>query len=203
MKKIIIIGVIIHILIAILIFYLLFLNKKQDNIENNIVKVTKEAEIIKWYENELNPTNTNPWKNISSGFFIDNNTIITVSHWVDNFDSSYTITDSLGNKYLASLVENDIQNDIAYLKINEDYKNYTNFEYLENINIWDEVCAINFALEKKCWQIQKIEWKKISSNIEFKEWDSGGILVNNKNKVIWMNVEMDLESNLWVSYKIN
>ncbi|MDR2640488.1 MAG: hypothetical protein LBC61_04155 [Candidatus Peribacteria bacterium] len=80
MKKLIYTSLLIHFVIVVIftiIIYFLLPNTKT-SIENNIVKIEKEAEIIPNFHKLEN--NLNPSKTILTGFFIDKTTIITANH---------------------------------------------------------------------------------------------------------------------------
>lgn len=193
MKKIIYISLFIHLIIIVIfaiIIYFLVPNSKT-NIENNIVKIEKEAEIISTFQDKIE-NNLNPSKTILSWFFIDENTIITANHWVNSSNSNYKITDKFWNIYTWTLLEKDEQNDLAYLKIENSFKNFVKFKYAKNTEIWDEVYSLWFDLEKKSWKVLKLEWNKIFSSIIFENWDSGGGLFNERDEFVGVNVEVSL-----------
>ena len=192
MKKIIIIALIFHILLALLVLIVLSNNSSKIDIENNIVMIEKKAEILSNHENEIQAITSNPEKTIFTWFFIDNKTIITVAHWVNNFDSIYIIKNKFWEEFQAYLIQKDTINDIAYLELSNNYKRFSEFNYAPNIQVWEKVYWINYLLEKKEGIISNIQTKKISSNIIFEEWYSWGPLLNEKNEIIWINIEVDL-----------
>lgn len=169
-------------------------------IEKNIVKIVKEAEIVRDYENNLETATPNPSENVFNWFFIDEYTIITVAHWVNKDNSVYTIYDFEWNEYKAFLKEKDEENDIAYLELNKKYEKFSKIKYAKDFKTWDEVSTINFDWDKKEWELVWIEWKKISSSIKLEEGDSGSPLLNERNRLIWINIEMNLNNNNSISY---
>lgn len=172
------------------------------NIEKNIVKIIKEAEIIHDFENNLDADNNNSKENIFSGFFIDEYTIITVAHWVNKENSIYTVYDFEWNEYKAFLKEKDTKNDIAYLEINKKYEKFRKTKYVKELKEGEKIYIQNFNKEKKEGEVSSINDKKISSNIIFEEWDSGSPLLNERWRLIGINIELDLNNNEWVSYKL-
>lgn len=200
MKKIILYFIII---IFIIIF---FLNKKEnisfENLENNIVKIIKEADIIKINENPkwFFWSDWNTKELISSWFFINKKTIITVAHWVNNEKSIYIINDNFWNTYEWILIKKDIENDLAFLEIKEKYKYFKEFNYAKNIKVWENIFSIWYKKNNvKFWEIKKIKDDFIFSNIIFEDWESGWIMFNKNYEIIWINQAIDLEKNLWIT----
>ena len=82
------------------VFYIFFYNQNEwkiNYIETNSVKIVKNSEIVK---NSVNPkwifnSEININENILSGIFINQNTLITAAHWVNNTNSEYEIIDSI------------------------------------------------------------------------------------------------------------
>lgn len=168
------------------------------NLKWNIVKVEKEAEII---SNENLIQDNNFEKTTCSGFFIDKKTIVTASHCVNTNNSIYTISnENIESK--AELIHKDIENDIAYLSISEEYKNFkkvknAKIKYSKNIE------SINYKKEVKSWTITNIIWNKIYSDIIFDDWDSWWVLLDKRWKFVWINIEKNLNEKKWVSIMIN
>jgi S1-C subfamily serine protease len=136
---------------------------------------------------------------------VDKNTIITASHWVNDKESIYEITDKFWNIYIWTLISKNLENDTALLKINDNFKYFTKFKYTKNLKIGEKVKSISFAFESqtvKNWVIKNIEWEKIYSDTLFEEWDSGSPLLNEKNEVIGINTEVDLNSWMWITRKL-
>lgn len=205
MKKIILYFIII-IFIIISLIIIFFLNKKEnisfENLENNIVKIIKEADIIKINENPkwFFWSDWNTKELISSWFFINKKTIITVAHWVNNEKSIYIINDNFWNIYEWILIKKDIENDLAFLEINEEYKYFKEFNYAKNIKVWENIFSIWYKKNNvKFWEIKKIKDDFIFSNIIFEDWESGWIMFNKNYEIIWINQAIDLEKNLWIT----
>ena len=204
LKKILIIAFVLHIIIicAFATVFLLLPSSDWNSIDNNIVKVIKETDIVNSYENQLSASVPNISRNISTWFFIDKNTVLTVAHWVNDESSNYTITDILGESYIATLIQKDNENDIAYLKTDRDFPWYQNLSYASEVKINEKVYTINYKWELKDWKIKKLEDNIIFSDMYFEDWDSGSPLINNKWELVWVNIATNFAEASWMSFKL-
>ncbi len=202
MKKIIIIFIILIIFFVIISYFFLFSSK--NNIENNIVKITKTSEISNIQNNPLWIfwEQKNIWENTFNGFFIDKNTIITVEHWLSKSEKKIKIIDKFWNNYYWEIILRDKKNDFAIIKTNKSFKNFSKIKLSEKINNWQKIKSISFD-KIKFWEIKKIENNKIFSDIIFESWESGSVIIDKKNNLVWINIWNDLSKNMWISNKIN
>lgn len=215
-KKIIIISLIINFIILIFVFliYVLFFFKNENEInfiKTNSIKIIKNSDIIKNSENPkwIFNNETNLDKNIFSWFFIDKNTIITVAHWVNDEQSKYEIIDiNSWKSYDWELFFKDIENDFAKIKIKNDFKNFRKIKIWKDIKIWENIYSYSFWIKdnlakKVSWKILEINWNKIKTDIVFEDWNSGWVIFNEKNEVLWIIIEIDIEKNVWYFLSIN
>lgn len=209
MKKNIIISCTLFIFLSVL-FISYYYIKKLNFSEINTIKIIKKPEIIKNSENPIwiLKYDWNLEENIFSGFFIDKNTILTVAHWVNNEKSTYEIIDINWWKYSWELVFKDSINDFAKIKIDSNFKNFKKINIWNNIKIWEKIHSYSFSrdwynLEKKSWTILEIDNNKIKTDIIFKDWNSWGMVINEKNEILWIIVEVDEKEKAWYFIKIN
>lgn len=209
MKKILIISLSIQIIIISLWFIYLHI-KNENSIYFNTIKIIKESEIVKNSENPKwvfnNQTNIN--KNILSWVFINENTLITASHWVDNINSKYKMIDNNWFEYHWKLIFKDSENDFAKIKIENNFNNFKNIKIWEIIKIWEEIWSIWFDEKNNfsttmTWKILDINWNKIKTDIVFVEWNSGWAIYNKNNELIWIALEVDTKNNVSYFLKIS
>lgn len=202
-KKVIIISIILNIIFAISYFFIKKIFFSNISPENNIVKVIKKAEIIE-SNSTIVTNNKNISENILSGFFINNNTIITAFHWTNWENADYEIIDINWNKYSWKLISQDKINDIAFIKIENKYNLFKNIKINKNIKVWENIYSISILDWKKTkyWKIIDIKNNIITSNILFNSWESGSPLFNENWEIIAINLEIDTEKNLWFSSTI-
>ncbi len=208
MKKLTYIILIIIIIFIFLLWKYYFFSNEQ-NLETKIVKnlviVEKMWKIVKVWE-EVFLENKNPSKIISNWFFLRKDIIITSSHSVWNYNDKYNIILKNWSVLKAKLIEKDEKKDIAKLKVEKIYKDFGKIKIWEKSKIWDKVFSYSYDLDtkkvqKKSGEIIKIIKDKIYTNIKLKKGDSGSPLLDKNWNVIWVNIELDLKENLWVSVK--
>lgn len=210
MKKIIIYSLIFNFILAIILFWSYILINKKVSLENNSVKIIKKSEIVKSSENPwwIFDENNNIEENKFSWVLINKNTIITVAHWVNTENSIYKIYDNFWNSYSWKLLKKDSENDYAFLETNIDFKKFRETKIWKDLKIWEEIYALIYdekteKIIKKIWDIKDINWNKIWVNIIFNPWDSGSPIYNNRDELIWIIEEVDLENNIWYFLKIS
>lgn len=215
-KKIVIISLIFNLILWLwfLIIYIVFYFQWENKInfaETNTIKIIKKPEIIK---NSVNPVwilkyDWNLDKNIFSGFFIDKKTILTVAHWVNNEKSTYEIIDiNWWKTYLWKLVFKDDINDLAKIEIQTSFGNFRKIKAWNDVKVWEKIHSYSFSkdwhnLEKKSWTILEIDNNKIKTDIIFQDWNSWGMVINEKNEILWIIVEVDEKERIWYFIKIN
>lgn len=126
-KYIIIIIIIVIIFVTFFIFTTKYYKYKVNNLEKinkAIVKIIPENTIIDITNNPSWIFNDNKYW-IWSGFFINKHwNIITSLHNVSNKNINYYTIDYNNNKYKIQIINIDKENDIAYIKIDSELKNY-------------------------------------------------------------------------------
>ncbi|TJX14957.1 trypsin-like serine protease [Tissierella creatinini] len=132
---------------------------------------------------------------LGSGFFLENNLIITNAHVIDNKNRVY-VSLYKGDTYIAELVDISRQLDIAVLRIDNLNIPFLSIAKEEDISIGEDVYAIgapnNMAytltkgvLSAKDRQVGNIGY--IQTDASINSGNSGGPLVNDSGKVIGMN----------------
>jgi len=196
------------------VFYIFFYNQNEwkiNYIETNSVKIIKNSEIVK---NSVNPKwlfddKSNINENILSGIFINQNTLITAAHWVNNTNSEYEIIDiNWWKNYTWKLIFKDNENDFAKIEIENDFENFKKIKIWKNIEIWEQIWHIWYDQESnfsktKSWSILEINWNKIKTDIAFVGWNSGWAIYNKNNELIWIALEVDTKNNVWYFLKIS
>lgn len=189
------------VLIFIILFSFYYTNSNK--IENNIVSIKKPFEIS---NSRIIETNNNLKENIFSWFFINKNTIITVEHWVNWFDSEYIIEDIFWNKYNWTLIYKDKDFDYAIIKTNSSNNNFYNYKTNNKIIEWEEITSISYVENKlviKKWVIKDIiDNKLVLTDIKLEKWDSWWVLIDSKNNIIAINNWYNFEKKLSISTKI-
>ncbi len=206
MKKVVYI-ILITIIISIFLLWKYYFYNNEQNLETKIVKnliiVEKMWKIVKVWE-EIFIENKNPSKLISNWFFIEKDIIITTSHSVWDYNDKYNIILKNWEVLEAKLIEKNKKKDLAKLKTEKIYKNFEEYKVSKNIKIWDKVFSYSYDLDtkkkqKKSGEIIKILKDKIYTNIKLKKGDSGSPLLDKNWNIIWVNIELDLKENLWIS----
>lgn len=213
MKKILrIIGISIAIIIIwIIIFYSTSKNNNSgiENIYNSIVKIIPKEKINSYLNNPIwINQEINDWMWL--GFFINNDwLIITSKHIIwDNYSNFLVIT-SDNKKYEFEVEKLDEKNDLVYLKINTDNKNYLK---LSKNNTYSNDKIYSFWLDTNNLKVVNKKWiilntnKKldnISNLIEFtpeiSKWFSGWPILNSKFELIWINYAIKDKKSYWIN----
>lgn len=191
--------------------YFLYFSKKNNLtfIQNNTVKIIKKDEIIK---NSSNPKwlflkNTNIKENILSGFFIEKDKIITANHWLNWDNISYKIITKNQETLNWKVLKIEEKNDLAFLKTDTAISDFNKIKIWKKPKTQDIVFSFyydeNHNPVLKQWTILKIENWNIYSSIGFQEWESGSALLNKNYEIIWINLEVDIKNNIWISRIIN
>lgn len=139
---------------------------------------------------------------LGSGFFLENNLIITNAHVIDNTNKIY-VSLYKGDTYRAELIEISTELDIAVLRINSQNKSFLSIANEDDILIGEDVYAIgapnNMAytltkgvLSARDRQLGDIGYFQTDASIN--SGNSGGPLVNDSGEVIGMNTLKVLDS---------
>lgn len=161
--------------------------------EKNIVSVEKT-------ENILNSGDflkeKKPEKIISKWFFLKENIILTVAHWVDNFEDEYKILLWENNFSKAELIKKDEKSDFAILKTEKNFENFWKISFWKTKEENYIFYFVNNDFERL--KVRKIENWKIYAKWFFEKWDSWTIFFNNNKEIVWILSEYDLENKIWI-----
>ncbi len=211
-----VIGGISLILLITIVFILLFILRKEKPIEiTNLNKMTKlsspnfskAADLVK--QNTVKIINTVDGKQIvGTGFFHESGFLITNSHIVD-IKGSITVEFFDGTIEEAKLFSNDIQSDIAILKVNNEKALAVNFGDTLALNVTDEVLALGYAYNFDGeLSVTKgiLSARRSAGGIEFLQLDislnngnSGGPLINASGELVGINTYASTNSTIGMS----